>query len=356
MKKDIKTGLYLRGICALTIAATLILGGCGSSKEAASYAGTDTEISVNDQAAAQQDTGAQTADTAESSVTDESGDKAGGSDASTDAKASDDALEADTAKQKEIADSMSTEDNALALEFDWFVDKMYDVTKGELPNAIDPEYVRRIEGNEALLLNGGWKCFICDTDVSKPGSGDQYLNAVIDTDGVSFKITLNWWILEDDDANKHNESDVCKGKWDSDKGSVHTAGSIGNIEFTDFYISHEDDAEYAAGKARWSTGEEQYIGLMRMTPERKAEYDASLTAVSDMIDTVTILVDRALEKTGAPEYEIQWNDDGTLTIHLFEIVDDGDGESHTATWDWYTIDPGTMKGTDFMGEEIDLSK
>ena len=39
-----------------------------------------------------------------------------------------------------------------------------------------------------------------------------------------------------------------------------------------------------------------------------------------------------------------------------EVVNDGTEGSHTATWDWYTIDVNTMKGEDFFGNPVDLSK
>jgi hypothetical protein len=53
---------------------------------------------------------------------------------------------------------------------------------------------------------------------------------------------------------------------------------------------------------------------------------------------------------------VDWDDDHTRTIHLYEVVTDGTEGSHTATWDWYTIDVDTMKGEDFFGNPVDLSK
>ena len=40
----------------------------------------------------------------------------------------------------------------------------------------------------------------------------------------------------------------------------------------------------------------------------------------------------------APEVECLKNDDGTTTLHLYEIVKDDDESSHTATSAWYTVD------------------
>lgn len=50
------------------------------------------------------------------------------------------------------------------------------------------------------------------------------------------------------------------------------------------------------------------------------------------------------------------NGDGTYTIHLYEIVDDGENASHTATYAWYTVDKAG-NGTDtIMGDEVHLAE
>ena len=46
---------------------------------------------------------------------------------------------------------------------------------------------------------------------------------------------------------------------------------------------------------------------------------------------------------------IEENGDGTVSIHLYN-----DEVTHTATLDWYTINKETLKGTNFMEENIDL--
>ncbi len=64
------------------------------------------------------------------------------------------------------------------------------------------------------------------------------------------------------------------------------------------------------------------------------------------------IVELAKKYSGAPEAELdQVMENGNLYIHLFEDMKD-----HTATIDWYEIDPKTLKGTNFEGEEVDLSK
>ena len=54
-----------------------------------------------------------------------------------------------------------------------------------------------------------------------------------------------------------------------------------------------------------------------------------------------------------PEVEVIENDDGSFTIHLFEIVDLG-GDTHTATSAWYTVDAYGNGTDDIMEQEIDL--
>ena len=57
----------------------------------------------------------------------------------------------------------------------------------------------------------------------------------------------------------------------------------------------------------------------------------------------------------APEIECVENDDGTTTIHLYEIVEDGEEVSHTGTSAWYTVD-GYGKGKDdVMGNAVEFS-
>jgi len=55
-----------------------------------------------------------------------------------------------------------------------------------------------------------------------------------------------------------------------------------------------------------------------------------------------------------PVAEYEDNGDGTITIHLYENVDPGDGMAHTATAAWYTVDAWGV-GTDIvMGGDIYL--
>lgn len=65
----------------------------------------------------------------------------------------------------------------------------------------------------------------------------------------------------------------------------------------------------------------------------------------------------AMAYTGAPICELDSiNDEGMYLIHCYEVVDNGDGDIHTATIDWLTVDPYNMTAVNFLGDEIDLQE
>ena len=55
-----------------------------------------------------------------------------------------------------------------------------------------------------------------------------------------------------------------------------------------------------------------------------------------------------------PEAEVTENEDGSFTVHLYENVD-SDGDSHTATSAWYTVDPFGVGVNDITEEEVYLA-
>ena len=56
-----------------------------------------------------------------------------------------------------------------------------------------------------------------------------------------------------------------------------------------------------------------------------------------------------------PEAEVTENDDGSLTIHLYEIVENAGVPAHNATSAWYTVDPFGVGVNDITGEEVYLA-
>ena len=56
----------------------------------------------------------------------------------------------------------------------------------------------------------------------------------------------------------------------------------------------------------------------------------------------------------APEVECLKNDDGTTTLHLYEIVKDDDESSHTVTSAWYTVDEYGKGEDDILGNTVEF--
>ena len=57
-----------------------------------------------------------------------------------------------------------------------------------------------------------------------------------------------------------------------------------------------------------------------------------------------------------PQYNVTDNGNGTYTIQLSEVVDNGDGTSHTATSAWYTVNASGVGTNDTTGESVNLMK
>lgn len=57
-----------------------------------------------------------------------------------------------------------------------------------------------------------------------------------------------------------------------------------------------------------------------------------------------------------PEAELMDYGDGKYTIHLFEIVDLGEGEIHTATSAWYTVDAYGVGIDEITGKTVELTR
>lgn len=55
-----------------------------------------------------------------------------------------------------------------------------------------------------------------------------------------------------------------------------------------------------------------------------------------------------------PVADVEPNGDGSYSVHLYEIVDNGDGTYHTATSAWYTVDASGIGTDDLFGEPVDL--
>ena len=71
-------------------------------------------------------------------------------------------------------------------------------------------------------------------------------------------------------------------------------------------------------------------------------------------DEAIVLVQEFIQGTGADiglNYSFDGTDDqGNYRIQVFEVVDHGEGESHTATYGWYLVNPETGEITDLFAQ------
>ncbi len=123
-----------------------------------------------------------------------------------------------------------------------------------------------------------------------------------------------------------------------------------------FFTYDEEAAARAGASAATSSAMKQEDGGSGQSDSSRqtdgtGQIDAEQTGGSKGSYTTDDIVELARIYEGAPEASLDSVDpDGTLNIHLYEI-----GQSNDATWNWYYIDPKTLKGTDLFGNEVDLN-
>ena len=285
----------------------------------------------------------------------------------------------------ELAEFLSTDQRPTIYDWEFISAALWDGSDSLMEYFDDPEAV---EIHNPLLVEGDWKCVTCPIPDAY-SSGYTYIgNANIHSlnDKVSF--TFDMWIemegtFEGESKEIEGGAPVkYTGKWNDDKAGFRIESDSLMIELEKFI--YLDDTMYAIGKDMYISGEQDYVVLIR--PESHMEIKSSDNGSkksgggsesntsgqdntqkdssqndtaqkeqkqesSDPSDKYADIVEKARKKSGAPIAELDSIDpDGTLNIHLYE-----DAGDHTATWDWYYIDPNTLKGQNFMGDSIDLN-
>ena len=295
----------------------------------------------------------------------------------------------------ELAEFLSTDQRPTIYDWEFISAALWDGNDSLMEYFDDPEAV---EIHNPLLVEGDWKCVTCPIPDAY-SSGYTYIgNANIHSlnDNVSF--TFDMWIemegtFEGESTEIEGGAPVkYTGKWNDDKAGFRIESDSLMIELEKFI--YLDDTMYAIGKDMYISGEQDYIVLIRPeshmeikesdkgsqtgsgssdgntyvkdnaqkdnTQKDNAQKESSQNDTSqkeqkqesgDTSEKYSDIVEKARKKSGAPIAELDSIDpDGTLNIHLYE-----DAGDHTATWDWYYIDPNTLKGQNFMGDSIDLN-
>ncbi len=256
-----------------------------------------------------------------------------------------------------LAEHYSTTERPDAGDFEWF-DKAF-------ASGMD---IRTLSENAVpirnpLLVEGGWKAYMRVKPDEYYQDGWRFLNVNISSIEEDVTVDLDWWYLFNSAGEGFEEiypDGTCIGTWNEDRSGFHAEEGDGNFTIDNFF--QVDDKQYGTGYFEWLSGEKDYVALCRpggaINPEyaeesRQEEAGSEKQGAEPDYENILTL---AKEKSGAPIAELSSvEDDGTIVIHLYETADEGTDEEHTATWDWYTIDPKTLKGVNFLGEEVDLN-
>jgi hypothetical protein len=162
------------------------------------------------------------------------------------------------------AGRLSTDDYAMATDFEWFLAILSKDGTGQ--DVTDASQSTRITGDMQPLINGGWKAFICTEEGVYGSDVERYFNAGIDSEGEDFQITLNLKYLFDPNVGssvEENEVLVYDGTFDAAAGTAECPADDSRITFDGFYISNDGTREYATGTYEWISGERDRIALMR---------------------------------------------------------------------------------------------
>ncbi len=127
-------------------------------------------------------------------------------------------------------------------------------------------------------------------------------------------------------------------------------------EYDDYDDAGENDEYYEVEEEEYSDTEQEKAQAdegSEKTPPKKEDDKGAGSKGKDLSNPSNEdIVKLAVIHSGAPLGELDHvQDDGHLYIHLYEDMGD-----HTATVDWYEIDPKTLKGTNFLGDDVDLNE
>jgi hypothetical protein len=123
-----------------------------------------------------------------------------------------------------------------------------------------------------------------------------------------------------------------------------------------------DDAPDHSGSTGSSSKGALKIVEGLLTAEASADQPADQSADQSKIYTPDELCKMAQEYYNRhknfypPIADYQAKEGGKYQIHLYEVVDDGNGTTHTATSAWYTVDTHGVGTDDIYGEAVDLTK
>ena len=164
---------------------------------------------------------------------------------------------------------------------------------------------------------------------------------------------LQTWVLLNKDYAELHFADGTEWHLQAENSDDHTKKAVKIISADNTDVAFESaEISYAQGLILMKlNGVGEYSGDYTLQPraflQKEAESEAELKRMAQMHY-------KRISGFYPPEADAEDNDDGTYTVHLYEIVPNGDGTYHTATSAWYTVNASGTGVDDLFGTAVNL--
>lgn len=189
--------------------------------------------------------------------------------------------------------------------------KVYDASAYTLA---EYDMIRQAEDGSLRVAQGDWGTCVPSFFVEKIEQ---------DTSSNGFVVIVNYFTYDGDEGKNSETEYVVSYYLVPDTESAY--GFVITNMVGEKTVTCEEKQEVEVGQEGYS--DEELCNMARTYYTKHYEYTPPIVEV----DNIT--------------------DDGKVMIHLYEVVED-----HTATSDWYMVDRKTAKGTNILGEEINLAE
>ena len=165
---------------------------------------------------------------------------------------------------------------------------------------------------------------------------------------------LRTWVLLNRDYAELHFADGTEWHLQAENSDDHTKKAVKIISSDNTDIAFEyAEISYEQGLILLTlNGVGEYSGDYTLRPraflQKDAESEAELKRMAQMYC-------KRISGFYPPEADAEDNGDGTYTVHLYEIVPNGDGTYHTATSAWYTVNASGVGVDDLFGSAVNLN-
>ena len=165
---------------------------------------------------------------------------------------------------------------------------------------------------------------------------------------------LRTWVLLNRDYAELHFADSTEWHLQAENSDDHTKKAVKIISSDNTDIAFEyAEISYEQGLILLTlNGVGEYSGDYTLRPraflQKDAESEAELKRMAQMYC-------KRISGFYPPEADAEDNGDGTYTVHLYEIVPNGDGTYHTATSAWYTVNASGVGVDDLFGSAVNLN-